>query len=560
MPSLARLDRLGPAKEVAQIGSAMGREFSHSLLASVVSKPETELRSALDRLIAAGLLFRQGLPPYASYLFKHALVQDAAYGTLLREPKRALHARIVETLERDFSDIAENQPEILARHCTEAGLIAKAAGLWGKAGQRSLERSALVEAAEHLTRALDQIATQPGTPALRREQIKLQVGLMNTLMHTKGHAARETRAAAERAHLLIKNAEAIGESHEDPLLTFSVLWSFWVANFGAFNGDVVRELARELLILAERQRASVPLMIAHRSTALALLHTGDVADCPPHFDRAIALYDPAEHRPLAMRFGGDIGATIQSYRSVALWVLGHPTSAQAEAEHALSRARDTGHAATLMYVLTHVSTTHLCCGNYATASAKLNELVELAGEKGSPIWKSYGAMRQGWLAAMTNSAAGAVQIITSAMDAGRSAGSTLWAPVNLTHLASAYAALGEFDAAWRCIGEAMNAMATSKETWWAAEVNRSAGEIALKPPQPDAAKAEAYFERALAVARKQQAKSWELRASMSLARLWRDQSKVQQARELLAPVYGWFTEGFDTRDLKEAKALLEELA
>jgi predicted ATPase len=186
--------------------------------------------------------------------------------------------------------------------------------------------------------------------------------------------------------------------------------------------------------------------------------------------------------------------------------------------------------------------------------------VELAGEKGSPIWKSYGAMRQGWLAAMTNSAAGAVQIITSAMDAGRSAGSTLWAPVNLTHLASAYAALGEFDAAWRCIGEAMNAMATSKETWWAAEVNRSAGEIALKPPQPDAAKAEAYFERALAVARKQQAKSWELRASMSLARLWRDQSKVQQARELLAPVYGWFTEGFDTRDLKEAKALLEELA
>ena len=307
---MARLDRLGPAKEVAQIGSAIGREFSHSLLASVVSKPETELRSALDRLIAAGLLFRQGVPPYASYLFKHALVQDAAYGTLLREPRRALHARIAETLERDFSDIAENQPEILARHCTEAGLIEKAAGLWGKAGQRSLERSALVEAAEHLTRALDQIATQPGTPALRREQIKLQVGLMNTLMHTKGHAAQETRAAAERAHLLIKNAEALGESPEDPLLTFSVLWSFWVANFGAFNGDVVRELASELLILAERQGASVPLMIAHRSTALALLHTGDVAQCRPHFDRAIALYDPAEHRPLAMRFGGDIGATI----------------------------------------------------------------------------------------------------------------------------------------------------------------------------------------------------------------------------------------------------------
>ena len=239
---MARLDRLGPAKEVAQIGSAIGREFSHSLLASVVGKLETELGSALDRLSAAGLLFRQGVPPHASYLFKHALVQDAAYGTLLREPRRALHARIAETLERGFVDVAENQPEVLARHCTEAGLIGKAAGLWGKAGQRSLERSALLEAAEHLTRALDQTATLPGTPALRREQIKLQVGLMNTLMHTKGHAAQETRAAAERAHLLLKNAEALGEPPEDPLLTFSVLWSFWVANFGAFNGDVVREL------------------------------------------------------------------------------------------------------------------------------------------------------------------------------------------------------------------------------------------------------------------------------------------------------------------------------
>jgi predicted ATPase len=173
---MARLDRLGAAKEVAQIGSAIGREFSHALLASVVSKPETELGSALDRLMASGLLFRQGVPPHASYLFKHALVQDAAYATLLREPRRALHARIVEAFESGFADIAENQPEILARHCAEAGLIEKAVGLWGKAGQRSLERSALVEAVEQLARALAQIATLPGTPALRREQIKLQVG------------------------------------------------------------------------------------------------------------------------------------------------------------------------------------------------------------------------------------------------------------------------------------------------------------------------------------------------------------------------------------------------
>jgi predicted ATPase len=208
---MARLDRLGTAREVAQIGAAIGREFSHALLAAVVRKSETELRSGLDRLIAAGLVFRQGLPPRASYLFKHALVRDAAYGTLLREPRRALHARIVETLESQFSDVAEGQPELLARHCTEAGLIEKAALLWGKAGQRSVERSSLVEAIALITRSLDQIAILPTTPALRREQIKLQVALINPLYHVKGPAAPETKAAVERAHLLIEQAEALRE-------------------------------------------------------------------------------------------------------------------------------------------------------------------------------------------------------------------------------------------------------------------------------------------------------------------------------------------------------------
>jgi predicted ATPase len=247
---MARLDRLGPAKEVAQIGAAIGREFTHALLAAVVRKPEAELNSALDRLIQAGLLFRQGMPPHATYLFKHALVQDAAYGTLLREPRRALHAGIAATLESQFADLAESQPEVLARHCAEAGLIDKAAGLWGKAGQRSLERSALVEAAEQLTRAVAQIAALPATPALRREEIKLQVALINTLFHVKGYAAPETRAAADRARLLIEQAEALGEAPDDPLLLFSVLYAFWVANYVAFNGDIVRDLAAQFLAIA----------------------------------------------------------------------------------------------------------------------------------------------------------------------------------------------------------------------------------------------------------------------------------------------------------------------
>jgi predicted ATPase len=279
---MARLDRLGPAKEVGQNGAAIGREFSHALLAAVVRKPEPELASALDRLIAAGLLFRQGVPPYATYLFKHALVQDAAYGTLLRERRRALHAQIAETLEGQFAEIAENQPELLARHCAEAGLIDKAAGLWGKAGQRSLERSALVEAVEQLTRALAQIATLPATPALRREQIKLQVALITPLVHVKGYAAPETRAAVERARLLIEQAEALGEPPEDPLLLFSVLYGLCNANLVAFNGDVLRELAAQFLALAERQGATVPLMVGHLITGHTLAFTGDFADALAH--------------------------------------------------------------------------------------------------------------------------------------------------------------------------------------------------------------------------------------------------------------------------------------
>jgi predicted ATPase len=248
---MARLDRLGPAKGVAQIGAAIGREFSHALLAAVVrTGPEPE--SGLDRLIAAGLLFRQGVPPHATYLFKHALVRDAAYGTLLREPRRALHARIAETLEIQFAEIAQNQPELLARHCTEAGLIEKSASLWGKAGQRSLERSALVEAAEQLTRALDQIATLPATPAIRREQIKLQIALANALMLTKGYAAPEAKAAFQQASSFIEQADVQGEHLEDPLLLFSVLYGFWVANSVAFNGDAVRELAGQFLAFADK--------------------------------------------------------------------------------------------------------------------------------------------------------------------------------------------------------------------------------------------------------------------------------------------------------------------
>jgi class 3 adenylate cyclase/predicted ATPase len=556
---MARLDRLGPAKEVAQIGAALGREFSHALLAAVTRKPEAELRPALDRLVGAGLLFRQGAPPQATYLFKHALVQDAAYGTLLREPRRALHWRIAETLESGFPEIAENQPEVLARHCTEAALIEKAASVWGKAGQRSIERSALVEAEAQLTRALDQIRTLPSTPALRRAEIKLQVALITPLMHVKGYAAPETKAAAERARMLIEQAEGMGEPQEDPLLLFSVLYGFWIANLLAFNGDAVRDLAAHFLTLAEKQTATGPLMVGHRLMGISLLSTGDVTQGRTHLDRALALYNPVEHASLTARFGQDARVSILSYRGLALVLLGYPDTALTDVDRAVEYARDIGQAASLMFALEHTSLVNWLCGNYEAAKAHADECFTLADEKSSLFWKAAAMLARGDALALKGSAAEAVETITSGLAAWRTTGSTMWLPLHMSCLATGYAGLGQFDEARRCISEAIGTIATTKERWFEPEVDRAAGEIALKSPEQGAAKAETYFKRALAIARKQQAKSWELRAAMSLARLWRDQGKPQQARELLAPIYGWFTEGFDTRDLKEAKALLDEL-
>ena len=561
---MARLDRLGPAKEVAQIGAAIGREFSHALLTAVVRKPETELGSALDRLLEAGLLFRHGLPPDATYSFKHALVQDAAYGTLLREPRRALHARIVDMLENEFAEIAETQPELLARHCTEAGLTEKAAGLWGKAGYRSMGRSALAEGFEQLTRALSLIASLPATPALRREEIKLQVTLITPLMHIKGHAAPETKAAVERARFLIEQAEALGDVLEHPLLLFWILHAEWLAKYVAFDGEASCYLAEQILTLAKREAASGPLLTGHRAMGTSLLQIGKLAEARTHLDRAIQLYTPAEHRSVT-RQGAvtryDVEAVVGlSYRALNLWLLGYPEAALLDVDRAINDARKFGQTLALMISLTVAASALVLSGNEVAGSACADELITLAQEKGAGMWRALGLANKGVMLLLTGKASDAVETITSGIAACRLIGTSVWMPFYLLNLAEAQAKIRKFENASRSMAEAVAVMETTKEIWCKAEVNRIAGEIALLSPDWETVKAQAHFEDALAVAREQKAKSWELRAAMSMARLWRDQGKREQARELLAPVYGWFTEGFDTRDLKEAKALLKELA
>ena len=556
---MSRLDRLGPAKDVAQVGAAIGRAFPHMLLAALVRKPKEELDSDLDRLIAAGLLFRHGTPPHANYLFKHALVQDVAYSTLLREPRRALHARIAEILESQFPEIAESQPELLARHYTKADLIEKSARLWGKAGQRSQERSALVEAAEQLGQALAQIATLPSTPDLRREQIILQVALLNTLMHVKGYGAPETKAAVAQVRALIEQAERLGETPDDPSLLLSALFGQWIVNFINFNGDVARELAARFLALGEKEGAAVPLMIGHRTMASTLALMGDLVEARAHYDEAA--------RPLPPRRAPAIDD--------AIWP-GPPGNVPGLSFNGLVAARlSRGCAQRCRLRADGGAPDRACChfDVYAefpdSCEYLLRELprgkrasqraCRVGGGERRPVPKSGRGVTAGLYPDPHGEATKAVEIVTSGIDLWRSAGSTIFTPEQEFMLAIAHADSGQFDDAWRCIDEAMTAMQATKERWCEAEAHRVAGEIALKSPQRDVAKAQAYFEHSLTLARAQQAKSWELRAATSLARLLSDQGKRQTARDLLAPVYDWFTEGFDTSDLRKAKALLGEL-
>jgi predicted ATPase len=427
------------------------------------------------------------------------------------------------------------------------------------AGQRSLDRSALVEAVDQFSFALEQIAKLPTTPALRREEIKLQLALIQPLHHTKGYTARETIDAVERARLLIERSQDLGDPLADPLQLFSVLYGSFAANYVAFNGDVVRGLAQQFLSLAESQAMTGPIMIGHRLVGTILFHLGDPVEALKHLDRAVTLYDPLEHRPLAARFSQDGRVAALVFRSQVLWTLGRPEAAIVDGLQAIKYARELGQAPTLMYALSNAAHVPIRCGKFALANSLLDEVLALADEKDARFWKAQGTLSRGIILAHTGEAPAAVAMIESGLTARRVIGSTVSLSSYLYELASAYAEIGNIDEAGRCIGEAVKATETTKERSWEAEVYRVAGEIAIRSPRPDLDAAQAHFERALKLARAQQAKSWELRAAMSMARLWRDRGKRDAARELLAPVYGWFTEGFDMLDLKQAKALLEEL-
>ena len=553
---MARLDRSGEAKAVAQIGAALGREFSLALINAVAGKPEPELKASLDRLVSAGLLIRRGSPLNPSYLFKHALVQDAAYSTLLREPRRALQARIVRAYETEFAEVAAVQPELVARHCAEAGLIEKAVAYGAKAAERSFARSALAEAAEQIKRALALIEAAPLTSALRRERIRLQVALITPLVRVAGQSSVPAREAAERASRLIAEAEAEGEALDDPLLLFGVLFATMIAKITAFEGRVTLDLADSFSALAEKQ-SDVGVKIAFLNfRSQTRFMAGEFAEARAFADRSLALFDPLQHRWLAARFGDDQRVINLAFRSLVLFVMGYPDQSEADARLILEDAREIGQAATLVFALFYANWSAQLRGDFARASSLLDEFMPLAKSKGLALWIAQGQHSNGDLLVRTGHPREGLRSLEKALEGFRAIGASTLEPLALTSLAQAHLSLGATELASQALSAAHALIAAGGVRWFEAETTRLDAEV-LAPSDPAAA--EAKYLEAMNIARRQQARSWELRAAMGLARLHQKQGRLQQARAVLAPVYEWFREGFAARDLIEAGALLDSL-
>jgi class 3 adenylate cyclase/predicted ATPase len=548
---IARLDRLGPiAKEIGQIGAVLGREFGYDLIEHVALRPAAELRVGLDRLAEAGLLFCRGVAPHSSYLFKHALVQDAAYGTLLRIRRQELHARVVVVLEQHFADILERQPELLAHHLTGAAEAERSVVQWLKAGQHAAARSAHAEAIGHFNRGLAALGSVPEEPRRDRQEIELQLGKGLSLLTAEGFSSAEAVVAYARAKDL---SERTGDSNH----LFVALWNLWMTT-AVRSPDAARPLSSRLLTLAKAQEDIGLRLQAHHSAWFTHFNAGEPSPARSHSDEGRRLYDIEQHRSLAFLYGGhDAGVCARNYGAFVKWLLGYPDEALASSNDGVRLAERLGHPLSLEHALLYQAVLHLFRREPGPAFQRANDAEALAGEQRLALLMDANILRGNALLAQ-----GAIEEAGGSTRAGLAARQgmswQLFYPYHLALASEVLERLGNSDAALVALAEAEAASETSGQRWWEAEIRRLRGVCLLS--QKGVAESEACFQRSIGIARRQQAKSLELRAAMSLARLWGERGRRAEAHELLAPVYGWFTEGFDTADLKEAKALLAELA
>jgi class 3 adenylate cyclase/predicted ATPase len=559
---MARLDRLPTVREVAQLGAVLGREFSYELLHALTTMEEATLQHGLTQLVDAELLYQRGRPPRARYLFKHALIQDAAYASLLKSTRQQYHQQTAQLLEARFPEIVAAEPELLAHHYTEAGCHAQAVGYWQQAGTQALQRSANVEAIAHVQRGLALLTTLPDTSQRMQHELDFLTTLGPALMVTKGYAAPEVGQAYTRAHEL---CQQVGETPEH----FLVLWNLWVFYIIRAEHQTTMELGEQCLQLAQRFQDETLFLMAHFVLGASRFCLGSPALACTHLEHAIALYDPEQHHVLAYRYGGfDSGILCSIYYAWALWLRGYPVQARAHSARALSLAQQLAHPFTLARALYYDA---LFCQLHRDVQAvrdQADAAITVATAQRFALVQALGPIMHGWaIAVQEHSPEGLVQI-RQGLDMYRSTGAELQRPHLLTLLAEASGLLGQTEGGLAALEEALTLVEQTGERYYEAELHRQRGELLLRceakshpaPDSQDQHEAERCFQHALDVARQQQAKSLELRAAMSLSRLWQRQGKRQEAYDLLAPIYGWFTEGFDTADLQEARALLQELA
>jgi predicted ATPase len=550
---MARLDRLVTAKAVAQYAAVIGRQFSYALLHAVSQLDEAMLRHELGRLVEAEIVYQRGLPPQATYVFKHALIQDAAYESLLKSTRQQYHKRIAQVLEEQFTETAEAEPELLAHHCTEAGLIEQAVAYWYKAGQRAIERSAHVEAIGHLRQGLALLETLPETPQRLQRAVDILIALGASLIATKGYAASEVAQTYIRAQQLCQHLA-------DPSQLFPVLRGLW--NYYQVRAEVqtAHELSTQLLALAQQAQDSAMLVAAHRALGTTLCCLGAVASAYRHFAQGIALYDPQQHRASVFLYGYDAGVICHSYTAWTLWILGYPDQGLARSHEAVTLAQQSAHPYSLSFVLIFAAVFHQLRLEMQGAQERAEAAMSLAKDQGFPVWMAFGSILRGWALVQRGQAKEGLEQMHQSMQAYRATGSEVLRPYLLALLAEAYGTMGEPEAGLAVLAEALTHSDTTGERWCEPELYRLKGELLLQQNSDHRAEAETCFHDALDIARSQQAKSFELRAATSLTRLWQSQGKREEAQQVLGDIYGWFTEGFDTADLQDAKTLLDALA
>jgi predicted ATPase len=548
---VARLDRLASVRLVAQIGAAIGREFPYALLRAVSRLPEDELQAALARLVASELVLQRGTPPDALYSFKHALVQDAAHDSLLRNVRQQLHAQIAEALEVHSAELMDSQPELFAQHYAEAGLIEKSAAYWGKAGYRPAGRSAMAEAAAQFQKGIDQLALLQDTPERQRQELEFSSALGAVLQVVKGFAAPETGRAYARARELWEQLGAPAEFLRVP-------FGQSLYHMNRSELDLALRFDEDLRRLSRQRNDSAGLFLSHQSFGRNLLFSGRFALARSHLEEAIALYDPIFPRRLVHQSGTSPQMASQAFLGNVLFCLGYPDQALSRSNASIADARSLAHPPSLALSLSIGSRLLSLVGVNAALDERAGELIAVAIEQGFAYWRALGTAYRGWVTVKNGDVAEGISRLRIGSAAYRATGSEAWTPQIIALLAGACEIAGQIQEALTLLDDALQMIDRTEERWFAAELNRQKGQLLLQQGQAEAA--EELYCKALSIAQEQEAKPWELRPAASLARLRRGQGCRAEARDLLVPAYGWFTEGFDTPDLKEVKALLDELA